>query len=45
MNEDILGLSQQVFGLLLLLEDSVLSERKRASIPRTIAQENVLFST
>jgi hypothetical protein len=44
-DEDIVGLSQQVFGLLLLLEDFVLSERKRASIPGTIAQENVLFST
>jgi hypothetical protein len=43
-DEDIVGLSKQVFGLLLLLEDFVLSERKRASIPGTIAQENVLFS-
>ena len=42
--EEELALGQQFFGLLLALEHSVITERKKASIPGSLQETNVLFS-
>ena len=43
-DEEAVQLGQMFFGLLLQFEDSILTERKKASIPGSLQQDNVLFT-
>ena len=43
-DEEAVQLGQMFFGLLLQFEDSILTERKKASIPGSLLQDNVLFT-